>query len=53
MISKMDFLVYVTITSINIFLVNLTEAKDNGKGKRADETMKNELHTTEGKYFFR
>ena len=44
-------LAFVTITAINIIFVNLTEAKDNLKGKRADETMKNELNTTEKKYF--
>ena len=41
------------VIAINIILVNLTEAKDNGKRKRADETMKNELNATKGNNFLR
>ena len=42
-------LVFITISATIIIIMNLTEAKDNGKGKRADETMKNELNTTKEK----
>ena len=45
-------LVFITISATIIIIVNLTEAKDDDKGKWADETMKNELNTTEGEDYF-